>query len=135
MFSATLSQDPEKLEKLSLFQPKLFTSVVEGDDGLAMKELNVESFIGKYTTPKELTEKYIECSVDIKPLVLYKFIKQENLTRTAIFTHSTESAHRLAILLHILFKDERKIQEISTQLDINGRNTIMDSFQKGNIDM
>jgi ATP-dependent RNA helicase DDX51/DBP6 len=31
LFSATLTQDPEKLQQLGLFQPKLFTSVV-GDD-------------------------------------------------------------------------------------------------------
>jgi hypothetical protein len=33
LFSATLTQDPEKLQKLGLFQPKLFTSVV-GDKQL-----------------------------------------------------------------------------------------------------
>lgn len=29
LFSATLSQDPEKLQQLGLFYPKLFTSVVK----------------------------------------------------------------------------------------------------------
>lgn len=29
LFSATLSTDPEKLNQLNLFQPRLFTSVVE----------------------------------------------------------------------------------------------------------
>jgi hypothetical protein len=33
LFSATLTQDPEKLQQLGLFQPKLFTSVV-GEDQL-----------------------------------------------------------------------------------------------------
>jgi ATP-dependent RNA helicase DDX51/DBP6 len=33
LFSATLTQDPEKLQQLGLFQPKLFTSIV-GDDQL-----------------------------------------------------------------------------------------------------
>lgn len=32
LFSATLSQDPEKLSNLSLFQPYLFTSVVKSED-------------------------------------------------------------------------------------------------------
>jgi ATP-dependent RNA helicase DDX51/DBP6 len=31
LFSATLTQDPEKLQQLGLFQPKLFTSVVGND--------------------------------------------------------------------------------------------------------
>ena len=29
LFSATLSQNPEKLQQLSLYEPKLFTSVVD----------------------------------------------------------------------------------------------------------
>lgn len=32
LFSATLSQDPEKLSNLSLFQPYLFTSVVKSEE-------------------------------------------------------------------------------------------------------
>ena len=31
LFSATLSQDPQKLSTLNLFQPRLFTSVVSQD--------------------------------------------------------------------------------------------------------
>ena len=33
LFSATLSQNPEKLEQLKLFQPMLFTSVVKSESG------------------------------------------------------------------------------------------------------
>lgn len=32
LFSATLSQDPEKLQQLGLFHPKLFTSVVKSEN-------------------------------------------------------------------------------------------------------
>lgn len=32
LFSATLSQDPEKLQQLGLFQPVLFTSIVKSDE-------------------------------------------------------------------------------------------------------
>lgn len=138
LFSATLSQDPEKLQKLSLFQPKLFTSIVESEaNDLAINhsENTGDTFIGKYTTPKELTEKYIECSEDLKPLVLYEFIKQEKLTKTMIFTHSVESAHRLSILLQALYKDKLKIEEGSSQLEGNRRNTLIGNFSKGNIDV
>ncbi|KAF2901764.1 hypothetical protein ILUMI_04422 [Ignelater luminosus] len=138
LFSATLSQDPEKLQKLSLFQPKLFTSIVEtgtSDLPISHGENTGDTFIGKYTTPKELTERYIECSEDLKPLVLYEFIKQEKLTKTMIFTHSVESAHRLAILLQALFKNKLKIEEVSSQLEGNRRNTLIGSFSKGNIDV
>lgn len=132
LFSATLSQDPEKLQKLSLFQPKLFTSIVENSsqhsDPAAM-------FTGKYTTPKELTEKYIICSTELKPIVLYSFIMQEKLHKTIVFTDSVESAHRLAIFLQVLFKSERKVVEISSQLGTKPREVLINDFSRGVIDM
>ncbi|KAF5304928.1 hypothetical protein FQR65_LT00812 [Abscondita terminalis] len=133
LFSATLSQDPEKIQKLSLFQPKLFTSVIENSTSMETK--NTESFIGKYTTPKELTEKYIECSIDLKPLVLYQFIKQENIRKTIIFTHSVQSTHRLTILLQLLFKDQLNIKEVSSRLETKKRNKLIEDFTNGYIDI
>lgn len=131
-----MSQDPEKLQKLSLFQPKLFTSVVESDDKTEPTEQELgETFIGKYTTPKELTEEYIICSMDLKPLVLYKFIVSRNVTKTLIFTHSAESAHRLAILLKLLFNETLKVEEISSNLEGRLRNILVDDFSKGKIDL
>lgn len=136
LFSATLTQDPEKLQKLSLFQPKLFTSVVEDSKQTTEAEkTNGETFIGKYTTPKELTEKYVLTSLDLKPLLLYKLIKVENLTKSIIFTHSVESTHRLAILLSSLFKNELKVEEISSNLQGKNRSTLIDKFSNGEIDL
>ncbi|XP_065168654.1 probable ATP-dependent RNA helicase Dbp73D [Atheta coriaria] len=133
LFSATLSQDPEKLHKLGLFQPKLFTSIIEGEE---KNVTNIsENFIGKYTTPKELTEKYIITSLDLKPLVLYQFIKNENLSRTLVFTHSLENAHRLKVLLQNLFGEEGKIEEIGSKLDGNLRNKLIKKFNSGEIDI
>lgn len=137
LFSATLSQDPEKLQKLSLFQPKLFTSIVE-NPAKEIEEIDqtkAERFIGKYTTPKELTEKYIITSLDLKPLCLYKFIKMEKLTRSIVFTHSAESAHRLTILLKSLFINELKIEEITSQLQGKARNQLIQKFSNGDIDL
>lgn len=138
LFSATLSQDPEKLQRLSLFQPKLFTSVVEDNKSTETrtKTEDVSSvFIGKYTTPKELTEKYIVCSMDLKPLVLYKLIQNENLTKTLIFTNSAESVHRLTILLRSLFSSRLTVEEISSNLEIKTRNAILRNFSEGAIDL
>lgn len=136
LFSATLSQDPEKLQRLSLFQPKLFTSVVERDSDTEQKTEETSSvFIGKYTTPRELTEKYVICSMDLKPLVLYKLIENENLTKTLIFTNSADSVHRLAILLRSLFAERLKVEEISSNLEMKTRNTILKDFSEGKIDL
>ncbi|XP_044744549.1 probable ATP-dependent RNA helicase Dbp73D [Coccinella septempunctata] len=136
LFSATLSQDPEKLQKIALFKPKLFTSVVEGKkDNIESEQKATDSFIGKYTTPNELTEKYIVCPTDIKPLILYKFIKIHNLTRTIVFTNSITEAHRLCILLRELFRDELKVVEMNSHLLMKNRKEFISEFSKGNIDI
>lgn len=99
LFSATLSQDPEKLQSLRLFVPKLFTSITKafestetGADGQNVKIRG--EFIGKYTTPIELTEKYCMTEAKIKPLTLYSILKENNWNRFLCFTNSGESAHR-----------------------------------------
>ncbi|XP_066259580.1 probable ATP-dependent RNA helicase Dbp73D [Euwallacea similis] len=139
LFSATLSQDPEKLQQLSLFQPKLFTSIVETSEESSSVPSNTDiasdKFIGKYTTPNELTERYIEASADLKPLVLYKFIKQEKLKKTLVFTHSVESAHRLTILLKAMFKNKLNVQEISSHLQTKHRVELINQFSEGKLDM
>lgn len=132
LFSATLSQDPEKLQKLSLFQPKLFTSVVETEMSDTTK---VDTFIGKYTTPAELREKYVISTMDLKPLVLYQLIITMKLTKTLVFTHSVESTHRLTILLKSLFKENMKIGEVSSNLDGKSRNRLIEDFSSGKIDV
>lgn len=133
LFSATLSQDPEKLQRLSLFQPKLFTSVVQESEKKA--EEFAATFIGKYTTPKELTEKYIICSMELKPLVLYKLIETEKLTKTLVFTNSSETTHRLAILLKSLFGKQRTVQKIDSHLELKRRNVVLKDFSEGRIDL
>ncbi|XP_018568466.1 probable ATP-dependent RNA helicase Dbp73D [Anoplophora glabripennis] len=136
LFSATLTQDPEKLQKLSLFQPKLFTSIIEDSkEATELEKTNVETFVGKYTTPKELAEKYVLTSLDLKPLLLYKLIMMEKLTKCVIFTHSVESAHRLSILLSSLFKNELKVEEISSKLQGKNRTTLIEKFSNGEIDL
>ncbi|XP_057657316.1 probable ATP-dependent RNA helicase Dbp73D [Diorhabda carinulata] len=133
LFSATLSQDPEKLQKLSLFQPKLFTSVTETQEDI--NNTIVDTFVGKYTTPKELIEKYVVTTAELKPLYLYELIKLEKLTKTLVFAHSAESGHRLAILLRALFNNELKIEEISSQLQGKNRTKLIEKFSAGEIDL
>ncbi|KAJ8969101.1 hypothetical protein NQ317_002523 [Molorchus minor] len=88
--------------------------------------LNPETFVGKYTTPQELSEKFIVTSLHIKPLVLYKLIKMNKLTKSVVFTHSVESAHRLS---------ELKIEEISSSLSGKNRTTLIDKFSNKEIDL
>lgn len=98
LFSATLSQDPEKLQDLRLFQPKLFTSIVGNlistNDNYS-KVANVRGdFVGKFTTPAELTENYCITEEKLKPLTLFSLIKENNWNRFLCFTNSGDTAHR-----------------------------------------
>ena len=55
LFSATLTENPEKLEKLNLCEPRLFTSLVKSDTATDNSaEQHKEHFAGKYTTPHGL---------------------------------------------------------------------------------
>ena len=113
LFSATLSQNPEKLEKMNLFEPKLFTSVVQPKDILKISDSvttsvtdddvesrNVGEFIGKYTTPNELSETLVKCSdIQLKPLVLQHLLVKKNVKRALVFTQSTSNSHTLTVML------------------------------------
>lgn len=144
LFSATLSQDPEKLQNLRLFQPKLFTSVIgsfeeyisnmekigEGEH----KEDTKGEFIGKYTTPAELSEKYCLTEVRYKPLTLFSLIEENNWTKFLVFTNSADSAHRLSFVLKDMFgKSAITISELSATLKPKARSDILSEFSKGKI--
>ena len=115
LFSATLSQNPEKLEKMNLFEPRLFTSVVQPKDILKCGNTSSESkvqerlsvtentgdFIGKYTTPAELKEIVVRCSDSLlKPMILHHLLISKNMKKALVFTKSTENSHKLAVMMH-----------------------------------
>ncbi|XP_076298355.1 putative ATP-dependent RNA helicase Dbp73D [Lasioglossum baleicum] len=136
LFSATLSQDPEKLNRLGLFQPILFTSVLVSDkDEDVNLDKEVGDFIGRYTSPEELTELAVECSAEHKPVAVYEVLLRSNsVPKTLIFTNSGDTAHRLTVLLQS-FLSERNIQigELSAQLMSKQRETVLNKFTNGDI--
>ena len=105
LFSATLSQNPEQLEELNLYEPKLFTSIVKPKDILGNqaeegRENADLEFIGQYTTPAELTENIVVCNDPLKkPLILHHLLETMGKTKVLIFTNSIEHTHFLAVLL------------------------------------
>lgn len=142
LFSATLSQDPEKLQGLQLFQPKLFTAIVSHQ--FAVTKINPfsangdgeeqrGSFVGKYTTPLELTEKFCMTQAELKPLTLYTLIMENQWKRFLCFTNSGESAHRLSFVLQQLLGEAMRIEELSSGLSPNLRNSVLTKFQMGHI--
>lgn len=141
LFSATLSQDPEKLQNLRLFQPKLFTSIVRRFDEKSLitkdsdfnEKDNRGEFIGKYTTPAELTEKYCITQPQLRPLTLYTLIKENKWNRFLCFTNSAEAAHRLSFVLQKLFGDEMIIEELSSALNSTVRQNVLTKFEMGKV--
>jgi ATP-dependent RNA helicase DDX51/DBP6 len=166
LFSATLSEDPEKLHQLKLFQPILFTSTVKrrqqrtttdgsqhptAADGIgeppaetscknsekrrtSVSEKDVGEFIGKYTTPIGLTEKFVECSKTQKPLTLLYILRQMKFGRVLCFTNSVGSTHRLFHLMKLVGGGVQ-VSEFSSQLQAVRRNRILKRFAAGKIQL
>ncbi|KAH8239441.1 hypothetical protein KR032_004414, partial [Drosophila birchii] len=144
LFSATLSQDPEKLQNLRLFQPRLFTTVfampvmkeITGEEEDADADANVDSgqFLGKYTTPAELTEQICVTELRLKPLTLFALVKKYEWKRFLCFTNSTDQANRLAFVMETLFRDSAtKVAELSGNLSASVRNRTLKEFTSGKI--
>ena len=101
LFSATLSQNPEKLQELSLYEPKLFTSANIGNLQ-NQEEEEKHDFVGKFTTPAELTETILKVDNSLqKPLLLANLIKQRNMKKgnsffPKPFLHTVRNLHFLS---------------------------------------
>lgn len=128
LFSATLSQDPEKLEQWGLFQPKLFSAA-------PTNEFEDEDSIRKFTTPEELVEQYIQCNAEDKPLILYHFLVEQKWDKVICFTNAAQSAHRLTVLLNVWGKGKLKVAELSAALDRSKRDMVLKKFTQSEINV
>lgn len=138
LLSATLSQDPEKINVFNLFQPKLFTTSDNKEDLLKYQARRLQeeqrgNFIGKYTTPAELTELYCITEYKLKPLTLFGLIKKHNWRRFLCFTNTVESSHRLSFVLQTLCGTELVIEELSSLLPIKTRQKVLQKFSNGDV--
>ncbi|KAL6267417.1 hypothetical protein P5V15_000493 [Pogonomyrmex californicus] len=130
LFSATLSQDPEKLSRLGLFQPILFTTVVTDKDTDMNLDKIAGDFVGRYTSPEELTELAVECAPEYKPVALYQLLTRHDIIpKTLVFTNSGHSAHRLALLMQSLLTERNvAVGELSAQLASKQRESVLNKF-------
>ncbi|ALC43426.1 maker769 [Drosophila busckii] len=141
LFSATLSQDPEKLQNLKLFQPKLFTTLDAAQTAAAAAETALDEeeepsgqFIGKYTTPAELVEQHCLTEVRLKPLTLFALVQQNGWKRFLCFTNSTDTADRLCFVLKQLFEDSPiKVEQLSAKCSAAQRAQRLNEFARGSI--
>lgn len=139
LFSATLSQDPEKINIFNLFQPKLFTTSDNKEDLMKYKERKLHEeeqrghFIGKYTTPAELTEKYCITEYKLKPLTLFGLVKKHNWRKFLCFTNTVEASHRLSFVLQMLCGNDLVIEELSSLLPMKVRQKVLQKFTEGKV--
>uniref|UniRef100_A0A1B0C2P6 ATP-dependent RNA helicase n=1 Tax=Glossina palpalis gambiensis TaxID=67801 RepID=A0A1B0C2P6_9MUSC len=140
LFSATLSKDPEKLQYLELFQPKLFTSSADNvnafenfADVSSKLETDVGEQFSRYTVPAELTEKYCLTECRLKPLTLFALIMEHKWSRFLCFTNSAQSSGRLSFVLNKLFGNRVKVGELSASLNAKERSKMLSSFIRGKI--
>lgn len=120
LFSATLSNDPVKLQSMKLFQPKLFIA--------SANEKSV-----KTTMPTELTEQMIITAEDKKPLVLWYLLETLKYRRMLIFTGSIENTHRLYKLLKNV--DDVKVAECASYLAPAKREQLLKQFSDNLVDV
>ncbi|XP_059750367.1 ATP-dependent RNA helicase DDX51 isoform X1 [Balaenoptera ricei] len=131
LFSATLTQNPEKLQQLGLYRPRLFSTGsvhggprdVDGDGDSG----------GKYTFPAGLTHRYVPCSLRLKPLVVLHLLLEMNLSRVLCFTNSRENSHRLFLLVQAF--GGVRVAEFSSRYGPGSRKRILKRFQQGKIQL
>eukprot|EP00058_Branchiostoma_floridae_P010383 XP_002595871.1 hypothetical protein BRAFLDRAFT_84239 [Branchiostoma floridae] len=116
LFSATLSQNPEKLQQLNLFHPRLFTSVVrhkqrKQETASAGSSEEKGTFVGKFTTPAGL----------------------QKFQHVLCFTGSLESTHRLYLLAKLF--GGVTVAEFSSNLPPDRRTKILTKFRTGKIQL
>ncbi|XP_061026465.1 ATP-dependent RNA helicase DDX51 isoform X2 [Eubalaena glacialis] len=137
LFSATLTQNPEKLQQLGLYRPRLFSTgsahggprdrAADGDgDGDGDSG-------GKYAFPAGLTHRYVPCSLRLKPLVVLHLILEMNLSRVLCFTNSRENSHRLFLLVQAF--GGVRVAEFSSRYGPGSRKRILKRFQQGKIQL
>ncbi|XP_037533461.1 ATP-dependent RNA helicase DDX51 [Nematolebias whitei] len=130
LFSATLTQNPEKLQQLDLHQPRLFSSVHSSSNNTAMDSSQKQD---RFVFPQGLTEYFISCTMDKKPLLILHFILYMKLYPILCFTNSREAAHRLYLLVN-LFGGVQSA-EFSSRLSPGERKKTLKSFEQGKIQL
>ncbi|XP_033504917.1 ATP-dependent RNA helicase DDX51 [Epinephelus lanceolatus] len=133
LFSATLTQNPEKLQQLGLHQPRLFSSIhsISGSNNTTAAAPTQEQ--GRFNFPQGLTEYYVPCTLSKKPLLILHFILRMKLSPILCFTNSRETAHRLYLLVQLF--GGVQAAEFSSRLSPAERKKTLKEFEQGKIQL
>ncbi|KAM8827118.1 ATP-dependent RNA helicase DDX51 isoform 2-T2 [Synchiropus picturatus] len=126
LFSATLTQNPEKLQQLGLHQPRLFSSVQDQPAGAKQTQ-------ERFDFPQGLTEYYMLCTLSKKPLYILHLILRMKLHPILCFTNSREAAHRLFRLVQLF--GGIQAAEFSSRLSPAERKKTLKQFEQGKIQL
>ncbi|XP_028295961.1 ATP-dependent RNA helicase DDX51 [Gouania willdenowi] len=125
LFSATLTQNPEKLKLLDLHQPRLFSSTHTAEAPTLQQD--------GFHFPQGLTEYYVPCTLNNKPLHILHFIIRMKLSPVLCFTNSRETAHRLYLLVQLF--GGIQAAEFSSRLSPGQRKKTLKEFEKGKVQL
>lgn len=130
LFSATLSQNPERLQRLRLFQPRLLVCGAETATAPGQ-------FAGKFTTPALLRQWCVVVPEQLKPLLLHHLLRTRQWQRVLVFANSKEAAHRLTLLLTALASEaaagEGGVAEFSGAVSAAGRRRALAALDAGQL--
>ncbi|KAM3937271.1 ATP-dependent RNA helicase DDX51 [Leptodactylus fuscus] len=133
LFSATLTHNPEKLQKLGLYQPRLFTSIYKQPKPNTTEDQTELSTSENFSLPKGLTHYYIPCNLNSKPLILLHFLLTLRFSRILCFTNSRESSHRLFLLIKLF--GGINAAEFSSRLSPGERKKTLKEFEQGKLQL
>ena len=118
LFSATLSHDPEQLEQLNLFEPKLYRCVVPAPSLAADPAQSL---------PSSLAQLYAVVAAADKPLAVHQLVTSMQLAKVLVLTHSNDTLHRLALVLAQL---GHKVGELHSQV-AGSRRKVLAALARG----
>ncbi|KAM6992647.1 ATP-dependent RNA helicase DDX51 [Tautogolabrus adspersus] len=130
LFSATLTQNPEKLQQLGLHQPRLFSSIHSQTPSTPTAPNQKQD---RFDFPQGLTEYYVPCTLSKKPLLILHFILRMKLSPILCFTNSRETAHRLFLLVQLF--GGVQAAEFSSRLSPGERKKTLKEFEQGKIQL
>uniref|UniRef100_A0AAY4DLN5 ATP-dependent RNA helicase n=1 Tax=Denticeps clupeoides TaxID=299321 RepID=A0AAY4DLN5_9TELE len=128
LFSATLTQNPEKLQQLGLHQPRLFSSIHSATSTPAASQRQE-----KFNFPEGLTEYYVPCTLSKKPLLLLHFLLNLKFSPVLCFTNSREATHRLYLLVKLF--GGVNVAEFSSKLSPSERKKTLKDFEQRKIQL
>ncbi|XP_077585675.1 ATP-dependent RNA helicase DDX51 [Stigmatopora nigra] len=132
LFSATLTQNPEKLQQLGLHQPRLFSSVNNLSGHCPQPSIDNQK-PEQFDFPPSLSEFYVPSALSKKPLIILHFILSMKLSPILCFVNSRDTAHRLCLLVKLF--GGVQVAEFSSRLSPGGRKKKLKEFEQGKINL